>query len=122
MSLFKKKPRSKNFKIDGAEIQRLLPFDAPCFATDKITVDGLPVGWFYRDFDVTSPSWVFMSGTESQEYLDDPSNSAIYSVNTIANYDPEIIPFLDAARGTAFERKKPGAAFSPIIDWLPPTA
>jgi hypothetical protein len=34
----------------------------------------------------------FLSGLESQEYLDEPGNSALYNVNTIANYDPTIIP------------------------------
>ena len=28
----------------------------------------------------------------------------LYDVNTIANYDPEIIPFLDSPPGSAFER------------------
>lgn len=55
------------------------------------------------DFDVDS-GWRFLAGVESQEYLDDPKNMAIYDVNTIANYDPEIIPFLHAPIGSAFER------------------
>jgi hypothetical protein len=121
MALFNRKPASKKFKIDGADIQRLLPYDIACFATDKITVEGLPVGWFYRDLDGSQPNWIFMSGTESQPYMDDPKNTAIYSLNTIANYDPEIIPFLGAPRGSAFERKSPGAGFTPIPDWVSPT-
>lgn len=121
MALFGRKPQSKRFKIDGADIQRLIPYDAPCFATDQITVDGLPIGWFYRDFDESLSGWAFMSGTETQAYLDDPSNTAIYSVNTIANYDPDIISFLNAPRGTAFERKAPGAGFTQIADWVVPT-
>jgi len=36
------------------------------------------------------------------------SNHAIYDVNTIANYDPEIIPFLNAPIGSAFERDSDG--------------
>jgi len=28
--------------------------------------------------------WVFTAGTESQEYMDNPDNLAIYDVNTIA--------------------------------------
>ena len=84
MALFKKKPHEKKFKLDAVDIKQVLPFDGPCFATDKITVDGLSVGWFYRDLDENSPGWVFMSGTEGQSYMDNPSNSAIYSLNTIA--------------------------------------
>ncbi|BDS07342.1 hypothetical protein NT6N_23820 [Oceaniferula spumae] len=45
-----------------------------------------------------------MSGDESQEYMDDVNNLALYSVNTICNYDKAIIPYLQAAYGTAFGR------------------
>jgi hypothetical protein len=121
MALFGRKPKSKKFKIDGADIRPLIEYNAPCFATDRITVDGLPVGWFYRDFDENMSGWGFMSGTESQAYLDDPGNTAIYSVNTIANYDRDIILFLDSPRGAAFERKTAGAEFTRIADWIAPT-
>jgi hypothetical protein len=71
-----------------------------------ITVGGHKVGYMYReepDFDVDS-GWRFLAGVESQEYLDDPDNLTIYDVNTIANYDPDVIPFLDAPLGSAFAR------------------
>lgn len=45
-----------------------------------------------------------MAGDESQEYMDDSSNHAIYDVNTIANYCPDIIPLLDAPSASAFAR------------------
>ena len=54
--------------------------------------------------DPIDSGWRFFAGTESQAYVDDPNNLAIYDVNTIANYDPEIIPLLDAPLGSAFER------------------
>jgi hypothetical protein len=53
--------------------------------------------------DVDS-GWTFLAGTESQAYLDDPSNLGMYDVNTIANYDRDVIPFLDARVGSAFAR------------------
>jgi hypothetical protein len=34
---------------------------------------------------------------------------ALYDVNTIANYDPSIIPLLDAPIGSAFGRGSDGA-------------
>jgi hypothetical protein len=119
MGLFNRKPEPKKFKIPRSDILQLAPGYGGCYATDKITVNGEPVGWMYRENDSMS-GWSFMSGTESQEYMDDPSNSAIYDVNTIANYDPAIIPFLDSPRGSAFERKSPVAAFTPIADWVGP--
>ena len=52
--------------------------------------------------------WRFMSGEESQEYMDDPENHAIYDVNTIANYSPDIVPLLDAPSCSAFARDESG--------------
>ena len=36
--------------------------------------------------------------------VDDPANVGLHDVNTIANYDPGIIPHLDATVFSAFER------------------
>jgi hypothetical protein len=101
-------PLNKQFKIPGDQIQRLIPNMGGCYATDRITVDGLKVGYMFRelpDKDVLS-GWTFMAGDESQEYADNPDNWALYDVNTICNYDPAIIPHLDAVYGTAFGRTR----------------
>jgi hypothetical protein len=77
-------------------------------ATDKITVDGDPVGFMYRDqpeFEHDS-GWKFLAGTEDQDYAGDADNWLIYDVNTIANYDPTIIKYLESPIGTALERVK----------------
>jgi hypothetical protein len=76
-------------------------------ATDKITIEGLPVGYMYRtvpEFENDS-GWRFFSGTEDQEYVNNPSNTMIYNVNTIANYDPIIISYLGSPIGSELERK-----------------
>lgn len=52
-----------------------------------------------------------MSGLEDQAYVDNPDNVAIYDINTIANYDPEIIPFLDAPIGSCFARNADTGGF-----------
>jgi len=57
---------------------------------------------------------VFLAGDESQDYLDDPWNAAIYAVNTICNYDPEIIPLINAVPGTAFERDPNTGIFAQV--------
>jgi hypothetical protein len=56
----------------------------------------------------TDSGWRFFAGTEEQEYVDDPDNLQIYDVNTVANYDPDIIPFLRSPVGSAFERDASG--------------
>lgn len=44
---------------------------------------------------------------------------AIYDANTIANYDPDIIPFLNAPPGSALERRDGVGPFEPVdaVDW-----
>ena len=79
-----------------------------CIASDKITVEGLEVGFMYREEpDKESDSgWRFFSGTETQEYADDAANFMLYNVNTIANYDPAIIPHLRLPEGSELLRIK----------------
>ncbi|MBO9621012.1 MAG: DUF2185 domain-containing protein [Niabella sp.] len=100
--------KEKIFKIKREDIRRVIKYGGACYASDKITVEGRPVKYMYReerDFENDS-GWRFLSGTESQEYLDDPDNLMIYDVNTIANYDPAIIPYLKADVGSGFIREK----------------
>lgn len=76
-------------------------------ASDRITVDGLKVGYMYReegDFEQDG-GWRFMAGDEDDSYLSNPENFAIFDVNTIANYDPDIIGCLDAPVGAEFARQ-----------------
>ena len=97
---------NKTFKLAPEQIKPLISDQRGCFATDRITVDGSRVGYMYRELSTEEwdSGWRFTAGDESDAYLNQPSNFAIYSLNTIANYDPEIIPFLSAAINSAFER------------------
>jgi hypothetical protein len=52
--------------------------------------------------------------------MDNPDNTTIYDVNTIANYDPEIIPHLRAPVGSALERKDRTGPFIQVTDFDPP--
>jgi hypothetical protein len=54
--------------------------------------------------EATDSGWRFFSGTEDQDYVNDPKNTSIYNVNTIANYDKAIIPYLTLSIGTELER------------------
>jgi hypothetical protein len=111
----------KKFKLAAEQIRDIATGHGACFATDRVTVEGQRVGFMYReppDNEVDS-GWRFMAGTESDEYVNDPENLAIYDVNTIANYDPDIVPFLGAPVGSAFERS-PGGAFVEVHEFEPP--
>ncbi len=111
----------KDFSLSNEDIKPLVKGYGACIATDMITVEGYPVRFMYReepDNDIDS-GWRFMSGFESDEYMDNADNHAIYDVNTIANYDPAIIPFLDSEIGTAFERTEGHEYFIKVTDWNP---
>lgn len=111
----------KKFRLRAEQIRPLATGHGGCFASDLITVEGARVGFMYRedpDFQADSGRR-FMSGLESDEYVDDPDNLEIYDVNTIANYDPDIIPFLDSPVGSAFERESGSGKFVEVEDWSP---
>ena len=98
--------KERNFKLKAEEIKKLIEPMGSCIATDTITVDGLQVKYMDRNepIDDMDSGWRFYSGKESQEYLDDAENSCMYNVNTIVNYDPAIMPYLDYPFGTELER------------------
>lgn len=101
---------SKRFYLPASAIRPLAKGRGACIASDRITVDGKPVGFMCRESprDSIDSGWHFLSGEETQDYLDDPANLALYDVNTIANYDPSIIDYLDAPIGSAFGRGEDG--------------
>lgn len=77
-----------------------------CLATNRIVVDGEPVRYAKRADPVRpeDSGWQFFAGDEDDAYMDDLENHAVYSLNTIANYDQAIIPILDADVHTAWVR------------------
>jgi hypothetical protein len=49
-----------------------------------------------------------LAGDEDDDYMNNPANHSVLQVNTICNYDPDIIPFLYSEPGTAYIRDKNG--------------
>ena len=113
-----KMKQNKKFYINGREGEVLLEnweSSDGCIATDRITVDGLPVGYMYREkpedgarFGGYDSGWRFTAGDESDEYMQTVENSGIYKLNTISQYDPDIVPLLHAPYGTAYIRDENG--------------
>lgn len=113
----------KPYRLSAREIKPLLTDWAEpegCIATDRITVDGQKVGYMYRDEpteDVPDSGWRFLAGDEDDAYMEDAEKSDVYALNTICNYDPDIIPLLHAPQGTAYWRDENGVfqeeAFEP---------
>lgn len=83
-----------------------------CIASNHITLAGYKVGFMYREEPSESvkadSGWRFFSGLESEKYVDDPDNFCYYDVNTIANYDSNIIEYLESPTGSSFCRNESG--------------
>lgn len=100
----------KFFKLSPQQIQPLAIGLGSCFATDRIVVDGAPVGYMYRETpdDSVDSGWRFFAGDEDSDYMEDPRLQGIYDVNVIANYDQAVIALLAAAVGSVFKRGPDG--------------
>ena len=109
MGFFKKLKKKNSFiQID---VKPLIEWNEPngegCFASDKITKDGFKVGYMYReepDEGVPDSGWRFFAGNETDAYINNPDNVHLFSINTICNYDRDIIPFLKSEIGSAYIR------------------
>ena len=111
----------KTFRLSAEEIKPIAVGFGGCIASDMIVNDGLPVRFMYRTTRHNSldSGWCFLSGFESDAYMDDARNHGVYDINTIANYDPSITPFLDAPVGSAFEKTPGTDDFVEVKDWSP---
>lgn len=108
-------------RLSKEELQPLVHGYGGCIASNKITVEGYPVGFMYRQKPINEfdSGWHFLSGFEDEDYMKDTNNHDICDVNTIANYDPSIIRFLDSEIGTAFERTEGQEQLLEIFNWEP---
>ena len=82
-------------------------------ASHRVTKDGMKVGYIYREQpdNEKDSGWRVFSGDESQEYVDDPRNFAMYNASTIIKMDPEIVSLLALDYPVAFERKTISGGF-----------
>lgn len=81
-----------------------------CIVTDRISVDGAIVAFMYRDEPVYQgdSGWRFQAGDEDQSYVNDPSHHGAFDVNTLANMDPAVIPYLALPVGSELVREGDG--------------
>lgn len=64
--------------------------------------EGFKVGYMYReapDEDNPDRDGVFLAGNEDETYMNKSSNHSMFSINTICNYDRDIIPYIHAEIG-----------------------
>jgi len=107
----------KRYAIRPRDIINLMAeWEGPsfCLASDRITVDGMPVGYMNRTEPISEEDsgWRFAAGDEDEAYMNTPSNFGIYSLNTIVNADMSVKGYLLSPVGTSFARNAAGT-FSP---------
>lgn len=93
------------------KIERLIDWNEPngegCIVSDRITKEGYKVGYMYREeptMDNPDSGWRFMAGNEDEEYMNNPNNHHVFAINTICNYDKDIISYLKSEIGTSYIR------------------
>jgi len=82
-------------------------------ASKRVAQQRQPVRFMYREppDNENDSGWRFFSGDEDQTYADDQDNIGLYSVGTIAEIDPSVIPFLNTEPPCAFERDRVDQSF-----------
>lgn len=108
----------KKWALPRSAMEELLEWEGGdgCYATDRITVDNRKVGIMYREkpaHPTLDSGWRFLAGDEDEEYMSNIDNMEIFRLNTICNYDPDIIEYLESPIGSAFYRSKNGE-FKPM--------
>ncbi len=93
------------------KVEKLIDWDEPngegCIVSDKITKEGFKVGYMYREEPTAGnpdSGWRFLAGNEDDEYMNNSNNHHIFAINTICNYDKDIIPYLKSKIGSAYIR------------------
>lgn len=100
MGLFNKiKKDEKGFiKLDVKQvINYTAGTGAGCVASNRITKDGYKVGYMVKRMpskNFPDTGWLFYAGDEDQAYSDDAKNFNVFDINTICNYDSDIIPYV----------------------------
>jgi len=84
-----------------------------CWISKKIIDDSEPVGFMYRERgeEEEDSGWRFLSGTETEDFFDEETNTKLIAVDIVASYEPLIIPFLNSKVGSEFERSEDGKSF-----------
>ncbi|MBQ9319070.1 MAG: DUF2185 domain-containing protein [Bacilli bacterium] len=100
-----------NKEFLNIKVEKLIEWNEPngegCLVSDRITKDGYKVGYMYReepDNGRPDSGWRFMAGNETDEYIDNPENVHVFAINTVCNYDPDIIPYLHSEIGSTLIR------------------
>lgn len=95
------------FFIKAEDIKTIIENKQACIVSNRILVDGQKVGYMYKEEpskNFNDSGWRFFAGDEDDSFCEDSSNFNVVELNTLANYDVEVVAVLDAELGTAYEK------------------
>ena len=98
--------KKQNIKHNAVHAEE--PSMGLCLVSNLITLEGKKVGYMYRE-EIEEDSendsgWRFLAGTETEDYVEDEKNSKVFEVETIADFDPAILAYLQLPEGSELER------------------
>lgn len=109
---------SNIFDLDAFPEDDLLVTDAPvgwyAIVSHKIVKEGLPVRFMYREHQGNLPfdsGWRVFSGTEDNEYTNNPENFSFHSLMRLTHYQADVGELFWADIGSVFEKKKERIVF-----------
>lgn len=85
-------------------------------ASNEVMLQHKPIGYFYREEpdNEQDSGWRFFSGNETDGYMDEPKNFAMYNAKTIVEMYPMIAKYLGHGYPVAFERDADSGDFVEI--------
>jgi hypothetical protein len=87
-----------------------------CVATEVLTTRQKAVGYAYRTVPATptDSGWRFLSGSESERYMNQPTHYITCVLADFALEHPEVAALLDHPVGSAFERADASEEFEAV--------
>ena len=95
--------------LADAELRRLTDDDRLCYVSGAILLEGRLTGYMLKELPAfpEDSGWRFFAGGETAEILRAPG-SGFLPINTMCNYDRDILPLLDGPVGAAYVRRAAG--------------
>ena len=95
----------KEYKLKSEEIIKLIELKGGCIASNKITIDGLQIGYMYREnpSNDSDSGWRFFAGNEDEKYTNNSDNFGIFDLNTKCNNERSIIAYQESESGSSFK-------------------
>jgi hypothetical protein len=94
--------------IEEMEFDIVEKYSVFCIISHKILMDNERIGLLYRNEEIKlengrkDSGWCFMSGNESEAYLNDPENFTFTTLGKVLNLNDAFIQFLDEPEGSEY--------------------